>query len=94
MSHSHTNKGQTHPPHSSARVTPGPGSIGPGTNEHVPGCVPKDSGETKVTFSDNSHLSRRHPVTRPIFLGRQRSNVFELIKEKMAFLYYETKWGT
>ena len=93
MSHSHTNKGQTHPPHSS-RVTPGPGTS-PGTKEHVPGGCgnPKDSGATKVTFSDNSHLSRRHPVTRPIFLGRQRSNVYELIKEKMAFLY-ETKWGT
>ena len=90
MSHSHTNKGQTaHPPHSS-RVTPGPGTS-PGTKEHGPG--PKDSGATKVTFSDNSHLSRRHPVTRPIFLGRQRSNVYELIKEKMAFLY-ETKLGT
>ena len=39
----------------------------------------------KVTFSDHSHLTRRHPTTRPIFLGRQRSNVYELIKGKMAF---------
>ena len=84
MSHCHTNKGQAYLPHSGSRGPPGSG-IGLGTNEHVPGS--KDPGETKVTFSDNSHLSRRHPVTRPIFLGRQRSNVFELIKEKMAFLY-------
>ena len=42
----------------------------------------------KVTFTDHSHLTRNHlGVTRPIFLGRQRSNVFELIKERMAFIY-------